>query len=109
MKTVKAVLAYDGTKYKGWQVQANGRTVQAAVESALQKIHGRPVKVWAASRTDSGVHAQGQVIHFHTDSRLADRTLQKAIDHNLPEDIAVVSLKTSRRPFHARFDARSKL
>lgn len=109
MRLIKAVLAYNGSFFHGWQVQKSSPTVQAAVEKALAKIHGRAVKVCAASRTDSGVHAQGQVIHFHSDARLSDRELRKALDHHLPPAISVLSLRTPDRPFHARFDAKGKL
>jgi tRNA pseudouridine38-40 synthase len=109
MRLVKAVLAYEGSGFSGWQVQPRAPTVQAAVEKALERIHGHPVRVTAASRTDSGVHARGQVVHFQSDSGLSDRELGKALDYNLPGSVAVVGLRTSRAPFHARFQARSKL
>ena len=109
MRLVKAVLAYDGTPFKGWQVQPNGTTVQAVLEKALHKIHGRPVKVTAASRTDSGVHALGQVVHFTTDSRLSDVKLQSALNFNLPATVVASSVASLDKNFHARFDAKGKL
>ena len=109
MRLVKAVLAYDGTHFKGWQVQKNAGTVQNALNRALEQIHGHPVKTVAASRTDGGVHAEGQVVHFVSDSKLSDLKLRIAINYNLPETVAVRSLKTLKGEFHARFDARQKL
>ena len=110
MRVVKAVVAYDGTSFRGWQVQANGVTVQAVLEKALHKIHGRPIKVTAASRTDSGVHAEGQVVSFSSDSRLTDAKLQTALNFNLPATVVVASLASlGSKAFHARFDAKGKL
>lgn len=109
MRVVKAVIAYDGSSFRGWQVQPNGLTVQAVFEKALHKIHGHKVPVTAASRTDSGVHAEGQVVHFATDSALADLRLQNALNFNLPDTVVVSSLRSMRAPFHARFDAKGKL
>jgi len=109
MRLVKAILAYDGTAFRGWQVQLNAPSVQGAVHKALQQIHGRPVKTAAASRTDGGVHAEGQTIHFQTDSKLSDAKLRIAINYNLPPSIAVRSLRSVKPSFHARYGAKSKL
>jgi tRNA pseudouridine38-40 synthase len=109
MRLVKAVLAYDGTAFRGWQSQTNAPSVQASVHKALQQIHGRAVKTVAASRTDGGVHAEGQVIHFETDSYLTDAKLRIAMNYNLPPSVAIRSLRTVKPPFHARYGAKGKL
>ncbi|HUJ76160.1 MAG TPA: tRNA pseudouridine(38-40) synthase TruA, partial [bacterium] len=66
-RNIRLVLAYDGTEFEGWQVQSRGRTVQGVLEEGLERMHGHPVHVLAAGRTDSGVHATGQVASFRTD------------------------------------------
>ena len=99
-------LAYDGSRFFGWQKQAEGvATVQAALEHALSQIAGEPVSVIAAGRTDTGVHATAQVVHF--DSR-ADRPLSawvRGVNAHLPQGIAVHKAQIADSAFHARFDA----
>ena len=68
MRNIKLTLAYDGTNYHGFQLQSNAVTVQEKLEEALQTVFGSPIRITAASRTDAGVHALGQVINFRTDS-----------------------------------------
>lgn len=109
MRLIRALLAYDGTAFRGWQSQPNAPSVQAAVHKALHQIHGHAVKTTAASRTDGGVHAEGQVIHFESDSYLTDAKLRIAINFNVPSSVAVRSLKTVKPPFHARYGAKGKL
>ena len=82
MRTVKALIAYDGTRFAGWQVQRDKLTVQSEVENALGRIEGRKVRVTAASRTDSGVHAEGQTVHFRLKSGISDVSLKK-VDVNV--------------------------
>ena len=107
-RLVKANLAYNGASYSGWQIQDRELTIQSVVEKALFKIHHHAIRVFAASRTDRGVHAQGQVIHFQSDSHLSDSRLKRAFNFHLPSNVCVVLLRTLRGPFHARFDAKSK-
>ena len=99
-------LAYDGSRFFGWQKQAEGvATVQAALENALSQIAGEPVSVIAAGRTDTGVHATAQVVHF--DSR-ADRPLSawvRGVNAHLPQGVAVHKAQIADSAFHARFDA----
>ncbi len=106
-RTVKLTLAYDGTEFSGWQRQDNGRSVQEELEKALAKMHGREVGVAAAGRTDAGVHAAGQVAHFHSDIAgiPADR-FALALNKHLPQDVRVLRSEEVHRDFHARYDAR---
>jgi tRNA pseudouridine38-40 synthase len=101
---VRAVLQYDGTAYRGWQRQADAHSVQAACEEALERIVGKTAVV-AAGRTDTGVHARGQVVHFDHDGRLSTRALRRAWNAHLPESIWVARLDPARPDFHARHDA----
>lgn len=89
--TTKIVMRveYDGTGYHGFQWQANAPTVQAEIERALEKLTGEKLRVLAASRTDAGVHARGQVISFRTQSVLSPETFLKGLNHYLPADIAI--------------------
>ena len=101
-------LAYDGTRFEGWQRQSRSRTVQGELEAALQKITGRKVKIIGAGRTDSGVHAESQVAHAAVRTRLSPAVLQRALNAVLPPDILIRSIRTAPSAFHARYDARSK-
>ncbi|WP_108306004.1 tRNA pseudouridine(38-40) synthase TruA [Metalysinibacillus jejuensis] len=105
---IKAIIAYDGTDFVGYQVQPNGRTVQQEIEKALQKMHKGPIKVVASGRTDARVHATGQVIHFDTSLTLTPSAWQKALNVNLPSDIRVMEVNEVAPNFHARFDAVGK-
>jgi tRNA pseudouridine38-40 synthase len=105
---VKATVAYDGTDYQGFQRQANGPTVQEALETALNRITETWVRILAAGRTDAGVHAEGQVIAFDTNWRHSLSNLQRAMNAVLPSDIAVSELGEVAPDFHPRYDARSR-
>ncbi|HET6360766.1 MAG TPA: tRNA pseudouridine(38-40) synthase TruA [Gemmatimonadota bacterium] len=100
----RAVLQYDGTSYRGWQRQADASTIQAACEDALEKIIGKAAVV-AAGRTDSGVHARGQVVHFDHGTNMSARDLRRAWNAHLPEAIWVARLERAKPDFHARHDA----
>jgi len=100
---------YDGTDFFGWQLQPDRRTVQGQLERALTDATGRHSRVVAASRTDAGVHAEGQTAHFDTESDLPAETLCNALNHYLPKDVAVLSAREVPQCFHARFTALSKL
>jgi tRNA pseudouridine38-40 synthase len=101
---VRAVLQYDGTSYRGWQRQADASTVQAACEEALERIVGKTALV-AAGRTDTGVHARGQVVHFDHGTGMSARDLRRAWNAHLPPAIWVARLVPARPDFHARHDA----
>ncbi|MCF8063433.1 MAG: tRNA pseudouridine(38-40) synthase TruA [Deltaproteobacteria bacterium] len=108
-RKVKLTLAYDGTRYHGWQIQKNGLTVQEVLEGKLRIMTQEPVRVFGSGRTDAGVHALGQVCHFETHSRLQPETLRKGLNSLLPGDIHVVQTENVHPGFHARYDARSKV
>ncbi len=105
----KLIFAYDGTGFCGWEKQAQGeRTVRGIIEDGISRLTGREVSIAGAGRTDSGVHALGQVASFHLDKEIAEETLVKGLNAILPGDIRV--LRASRVPldFHARFSVRHK-
>jgi tRNA pseudouridine38-40 synthase len=108
VRTIKLILAYDGTAYAGWQVQAGDRTVQEALETALAKVTGEPIRVTASGRTDAGVHALGQVVAFRTASRLPPEVLRRALNAELPRDVAVLEAAEAPEGFHATLHARRK-
>lgn len=105
MAHYKVILAYDGTEYQGFQRQAEGRTIQAFVESALYKIGWKGTSINGAGRTDAGVHASGQVIGFEHEWDHPDRDLQAALNANLPLDIAALSVEQVSGDFHPRYSA----
>ena len=108
MRNIKLVLEYDGTNYNGWQTQPNQPTVQATVENALTKLTKTPIQLIGAGRTDSGVHAEGQVANFHTTSQMPPTAFQKGLNATLPRDIVVCSVTEVPADFHARFSATSR-
>jgi tRNA pseudouridine38-40 synthase len=87
---VRLLVCYEGTAYLGWQIQPQGPTVQAALEGAFLRMTGGHTRMVAAGRTDTGVHARGQVVCFRHDTRHDPRALQKGLNAHLPEDIAVL-------------------
>ncbi|MEZ5978891.1 MAG: tRNA pseudouridine(38-40) synthase TruA [Planctomycetota bacterium] len=105
---MRARIAYDGSRFFGWQRQDGFDSVQQALEEAVESLTGTAVVVHGAGRTDTGVHAIGQVANFHTDTRLDDNRLLHALNAHLVPGVAVTALETCRDDFHARFDARGK-
>jgi tRNA pseudouridine38-40 synthase len=101
MRTLKLTIAYEGTAYAGWQCQPDRMTVQETLETALKKITGESIRTLASGRTDAGVHALGQVVGFRTQSHLAPEIFVKALNANLPEDIAVLAAEEVSNDFHA--------
>jgi len=108
MRTLKLTLAYDGTRFVGWQRQAEGRSVQGELEAVLARFAGDPVTVHGAGRTDAGVHAYGQVASARVDVTHDTATLTRALNAQLPEDLRVISVEDAPPDFHARFSARAK-
>jgi len=109
MMRYRATLAYDGTAYQGFQRQIGDTpTIQLAVEQAVAAVTGQTTPVIGAGRTDSGVHATGQVIAFDVEWRHGDTALLRAINANLPDDIALQDIAEAPG-FHPRFDALSRL
>jgi tRNA pseudouridine38-40 synthase len=103
----RATIEYDGTHYYGFQRQRRAPTIQESIERALAVLAGKPVRISGAGRTDTGVHALGQVIAFDLDwpARHGPAALQRALNANLPEDIVVLQLTEAADGFHPRFDA----
>ncbi len=108
MSTYKLLLEYDGTTYAGWQRQPVHPTIQAALEEALRRITQGPVSTIAASRTDAGVHAFGQVVSFQSDKPYRPHEWTRALNGVLPKTISVRHTEVAAEDFHARYDARAK-
>jgi tRNA pseudouridine38-40 synthase len=105
----RAVVAYDGTHYSGFQRQLEQPTIQEALEQSIASLAGQPVTISGAGRTDSGVHALGQVIAFKVDWKHSPLALQRALNVNLPPDISLQKTDAVSDDFHPRFDARRRL
>ncbi|MCC6125522.1 MAG: tRNA pseudouridine(38-40) synthase TruA [Pirellulales bacterium] len=108
MRNFKLTLAYDGTDYFGWQAQADKVTVQQALEAAVTRITGEEIRLHASGRTDTGVHALGQVVSFRSNTNLKPEVLQKALNAVLPHDIAVRDVCEVPPDFHPRYCAKRK-
>ena len=104
-RNIMLMLAYDGTAYRGWQVQPGGITVQECVESALERLTGIRRRILCAGRTDAGVHALGQVASFHTASTIPPEQYRRGLQRFLPRDITVVDSREVAPDFHATFSA----
>jgi tRNA pseudouridine38-40 synthase len=103
------IVQYDGTNFLGWQVQAKGRTVQGDIEAVLQKIHlKKKITLNGSGRTDSGVHAKGQVASIKIDSVLTSDQLVKALNSGLEKDVRIMSCTEADEEFHARFSAKER-
>lgn len=100
-----AGIEYDGSAFSGWQIQRNARSVQEILNAAIANVANEPVSTAAAGRTDTGVHACGQVIHFDSTARRSVRSWLLGINSNLPDDIAVQWVRTVPGEFHARYSA----
>ena len=103
MKRIKLTIAYDGTNYCGWQIQPNGITIEEVMNKALSKMTGEDVQVIGASRTDSGVHALGNVAVFDTETTIPAEKIAMALNQRLPEDIVVVKSEEVPLDFHPRY------
>ena len=108
MPRVAVGIEYLGTNYVGWQLQAGQRSVQGAVEAALSAVANGPVRTICAGRTDAGVHALGQVVHFDTPAERAARAWVLGANTRLPPDIALTWAREMPPDFHARFGAVSR-
>ena len=102
MKRVKLVVAYDGTNYCGWQLQPNGVTIEEVLNRALTELLREPIMVIGASRTDSGVHARGNVAVFDTENRMPADKICFALNQRLPEDIRIQSSEEVPLSWHPR-------
>ena len=102
----KAVIQYEGTRYRGWQIQGNTElTIQGKLETVLSRMEGEPVEVHGSGRTDAGVHAAGQVISFRCRKNQSPKDIRGYMNRYLPEDIAVLSVEEADPRFHARLHA----
>jgi len=109
MTRYKALISYDGHEFAGFQRQPHARSVQEEIEKTLTRINkGQPIVIHGAGRTDSGVHALGQVIHFDLPSARDEEKLRFALDTQTPEDIDVISVEEVTEDFHARYQPHSK-
>ncbi|MCH2059460.1 MAG: tRNA pseudouridine(38-40) synthase TruA [Verrucomicrobiales bacterium] len=110
MKKIRLLLAYDGTSFKGWQSQPCGNTVQDRLEKAVLEITGNRVRVHGSGRTDTGVHALGQVAHFELpeNNRMDAGEWQRALNASLPSSVRILRAEPAAEDFHARFSALGK-
>lgn len=104
----KCVCAYDGSAFSGWQSQVCGTAVQDVLETRLQTIFKRPVRIHGSGRTDSGVHARGQVFHFDAEWKAGERALLLAINNGLPPELRIMTAEQVSEDFHARFSVTGK-
>ncbi len=109
MRNLKLVLSYDGSDFSGWQIQPGQRTVQQTLEQAILRLTGARVRVNASGRTDSGVHALGQVVNFHSATQLTCAVLRNGLNAYLPPDVVVCSVADVAEAFDANRDAQGKL
>lgn len=106
---LRAIISYDGSGFSGYQVQPNGRTVQEEIETVLTKMHqGVKTRITASGRTDTGVHATGQVIHFDSELSIPPMGWVKGLNAQLPDDIRILQVEQAADDFHARFDVKWK-
>lgn len=108
MHNLKLTIAYDGTRYHGWQVQPGVPTIQGEIEQALSRILDRPARIHGAGRTDRGVHASGQVAHCLPGKPVGPATVAAGLNALLPPDIRIRSVAAVRPEFHARYSALSR-
>ncbi|AIU74911.1 tRNA pseudouridine synthase A [Hafnia alvei FB1] len=101
-------IEYDGSQYAGWQRQLDAPSVQECLEKALSKVACEPITVSCAGRTDAGVHATGQVVHFETHVARKDAAWTMGVNTHMPKDIAVRWVKSVSEDFHARFSATAR-
>lgn len=103
MRRIRILVAYDGTDYCGWQIQPNGITIEEVLNDKLSKLTGEDIHVIGASRTDSGVHALGNVAVFDTESPIPPERLGYALNQKLPEDIVIVRSEEAPLDWHPRY------
>lgn len=109
MRNYKITIQYDGSRYKGWQVQkSTDMTIQGKIQDVLSAMTGQDIEVIGSGRTDAGVHAYGQVANFHVPEHFSAQEIFEYLNHYLPMDIAVLNIEEVDERFHARFHATSK-
>lgn len=109
MKNYKITVSYDGTRYKGWQIQTStDATIQGKLSMVLENLSGHPVDVIGSGRTDAGVHALGQVANFHLEDHFTIEEISAYLNRYLPGDIAVTDIGETDARFHSRYNALQK-
>ncbi|NLJ79371.1 MAG: tRNA pseudouridine(38-40) synthase TruA [Tissierellia bacterium] len=108
MRNIKLTIEYDGSNYVGWQIQENGISIQEEMEGAIHRVTGEDITLIGSGRTDSGVHAMGQVANFKTSSTIPANRFKFAINNNLPGDIVILRSEEVPMHFHSRYDAIGK-
>ena len=103
MKRIRLLVSYDGTDYCGWQIQPNGITIEEVLNKKLKKLTGEDIHIIGASRTDSGVHALGNVAVFDTDSPIPPERMAYALNQKLPADIVIVKSEEVLPDWHPRY------
>jgi tRNA pseudouridine38-40 synthase len=109
MRNIALVVSYDGTSYHGWQCQPDLTTIQEVLTERIEKILDHKIKLFAGARTDSGVHAYGQVVNFRSDKGIDLRSLIRGVNSLLPLDVRVRDAREVDDAFHARYSAKSKV
>src|SRR4051812_2793919 len=106
MPRFKLLIEYAGTKYSGWQIQKNARTVQGEIDAAVRTVTGRKdFELYGSGRTDAGVHARAQVAHLDVATPLPAESIRRRINDELPADIHILAASVAPHRFHARHDA----
>lgn len=109
MRNIKITIAYDGSRYNGWQRQDNtDNTIQGKLEQLVSRMTGEEIEIHGSGRTDGGVHAHGQVANFHTDSRMPKEEMLAYMNEYLPMDIAVLDIRDAAERFHSRLNVKRK-
>ena len=108
-KRIALQVEYEGTRYMGFQFQPEQPTIQGEIEKAIHQLTGETTRIRGASRTDSGVHAYGQIVDGLIKDKYSIRTVQKALNHYLPSDIKVINAYDVYESFHSRRDAQSRI
>lgn len=110
MKNYRITVQYDGTRYKGWQMQkSTDDTIQGKLQHVLETLVGHPVEVIGSGRTDAGVHASGQIANFHIEESYCAKEVMMWLNEHLPQDIAVTEICEVEERFHSRYQAQKKI
>lgn len=104
----KATIAYNGTNFAGWQIQKNATTIQEAIQKSMTELFKQDVSIIASGRTDAGVHALGQVIHFDLDTKIQPEKIPYILNANIDKDIQILDCCEVKEDFHARYSAKEK-
>ena len=108
MNRYQVIVAYDGFNYRGWQAQPHRNSIQVVIEKALTTLYHQPIKIVSSGRTDTGVHAYGQVFHYDADLNISPLRLKAGLNSLLPLDIRIQAVILVNNEFHARYGAKSK-